>query len=78
MGPALEPPPGRNIGQPVGEKLDGDRAIELGIERAVDDAHAAFAERLFDAVRPELGARRDGSDLRCAFGSHRLLIAGIL
>ena len=31
--------------QVAGQKLDGDRPIQLRVERAVDDAHAAFAKR---------------------------------
>ena len=37
--------------------LDGDDAIEAGIARLVDFAHAAGADRLDDLVRTEPGTR---------------------
>ena len=41
------------VGQVVREKLDGDGAVELGVERAVDHAHAALADQLEDFIRAE-------------------------
>src|SRR5205809_7520304 len=39
------------------EHLDGDGAIEPGVTRAVDLAHAARAQRRDDFVRTKTGAR---------------------
>ena len=39
-----------------GKNLDGDGAIEAGIDRAIDLAHAAGADRRDDFVRAEFGA----------------------
>ena len=33
-----------------GEKLEGDRAVELGVLGPIDNTHPAFAELLDDAV----------------------------
>ena len=51
---ALEASLCRGIGQVVGQELDRHRPFQLGVERAVDHPHAAFAERTFDAVRTKL------------------------
>ena len=40
-----EPLPAVGVGQPVrGEKLDGDKAVEVGVLGLVDSAHAALAD----------------------------------
>ena len=53
----LEALPRFRIGRErAGEHLDGDRAIEPGVARAVDLAHAARAERGDDFVRTETRA----------------------
>ncbi len=50
----------RISGEELGEDLDGDVAIEPGVARAIDLAHAAGAERSNDGVRPEAGPCREG------------------
>jgi hypothetical protein len=44
----------------LGENLDGDLAIEPGVGRAIDLAHAAGAERGLDLVGAEASAGRHG------------------
>ena len=56
---ALEAPPGRRVGQIGGEKLDRDGAIELGIRRAIDRAHPAFAKLVIEAICADRRARRE-------------------
>ena len=51
-------------GERAGEHLDGDRAIEPDVARAVDLAHAARADGAEDFVRTE--ARADGQRHRRA------------
>jgi hypothetical protein len=53
---ALKTAAGSSVGQVVGQKLDGDRPIQLRVARAVDDAHAALAELAFDTVWPQARA----------------------
>ena len=38
------------------QQLDGDVAVELGVEGGVDDAHAAFADDVSDDVAADAGA----------------------
>src|SRR5258708_16504932 len=53
---AMEVGTGREMG---GENLDGYGALESGVARAIDLAHATRAEQGFDFVRTELGAARE-------------------
>ena len=54
---AIEPLAQIGIGGDVrGQDLDGDRAIEAGIARLVDLAHAAGANCAYDLIRPETRA----------------------
>ena len=54
----LEAQPRFRVGRErAGQHLDGDRAIEPGVARAVDLAHSARAERGDDFVGTETGAR---------------------
>jgi hypothetical protein len=46
-------------GERRGQDLDRDVALELGVARAIDLAHAAFAEQGGDVVRTEPRARRE-------------------
>jgi hypothetical protein len=41
-------------GEGVGEEFDGHFAVELGVERAVDFAHASLANQSLDLIVPEL------------------------
>jgi hypothetical protein len=63
---ALEPATsGRIRQQQLGEKLDGDRAIQLRVEAAVDLTHPAAAERRDDFVRPDARADDQGHQRFC-------------
>src|SRR5437763_4181800 len=42
----------RVIGKVAGHHLDGDRPADTGVNRLIDDAHAAFAEHVGDVVLP--------------------------
>ena len=46
------------VGHRRGQNLDGDVAMQSGIDRAVDLAHPAFAERAANLVGPEPGSWR--------------------
>jgi len=52
----LEPLAARGIRQTGREKLDGDRAIEAGVEREVHDTHAPSAEDRLQTVQADGGA----------------------
>ena len=55
--------PGQPIGiarERVGQDLDRDVAIQLGVARAIHLAHAAFADRRGDFVDAEAGAGSEG------------------
>ena len=54
----------RIVGEIGWEDLDRNRAIEAGIERAINLAHAACPERAEDLVGTERGARPEGSPER--------------
>ena len=54
------------FGEMFGENLDGDGAVEAGVARAVDFAHAACAEAGLNFVGAELGA---GSERHWVGGS---------
>src|SRR6187551_1409293 len=43
-----------------GQNLDGDLAFELGVRRAVDLTHSAFADERSDFVSAEASAGREG------------------
>ena len=61
---ALKTAASSSVGQVVGQKLDGDRPIQLRVERAVDDAHAARAEGGLNLIRADSmadGYRRAGT-----------------
>ena len=58
---ALEAPPRRRVGDVGGQKLDRDRAIQLRIDRAVDGAHAAFAEQLLESIDADHRSRRESA-----------------
>ena len=70
-------------GVPREHDLEGQPAVEAGVERGVDRPHAAAAEFLDDAVRPEtadlarLDRRPEGGRGRCAGRGlrHRLVLA---
>ena len=67
----------RVVGDPGGEDLDRDRAIEAGVARPVDLAHPARTERGHDFVRTKARAGSEGQrqrDYRCGNGDR----AGIL
>ncbi len=59
---ALEPAAPRGVGNVLGEKFDSDRTLQLRVEGAIDNAHAAFAERRDDFILPD---PRAGADHRC-------------
>jgi hypothetical protein len=63
---ALEAAARRRVGKFVGENLDGDRTIEMGIDRPIHDAHAAGADRGLQLVRPDPRACQDGWLITCA------------
>ena len=50
---ALKTAASSSVGQVVGQELDGDRPIQLRVERAVDDAHAAGADWRHELVVPD-------------------------
>ena len=71
LGFALEPAAPGRVRQIIGEELHGDRPVELRIDRAVDDAHPAFAENVFDAIDGHHRARHEAAFLRQAtFARH--------
>jgi len=53
---ALESAASGRVGEFRGEKLDGNGAIELRVDGAIDGPHAAFAEHALDSRRPNLRA----------------------
>jgi hypothetical protein len=53
---ALKPPASAQIQKVIGKEFDGDGPVQLRIDGAINDTHAAFAERRFDAIRTDLGA----------------------
>ena len=55
--------PVRVSGEGVGEDLQGDLAVELGVGGLPDLSHPAFAEQGGDVVVPEAGAGTEGHDL---------------
>jgi hypothetical protein len=56
---ALKPAAGSRVGYIAEEKLDGDWAVQLGVESAVHDAHTALSNDCIDAIGTELGAYVD-------------------
>ena len=57
----LEPVPRGRVREFVGKKLDRDGPVQLGIQRAVNHAHAAFAQLSLDLIAPDQPA---GNSLR--------------
>ncbi len=49
----------RIIGKMIGKDLQSDRALQLSVPRAIDDAHSSFAKRRCHFVRSNAGARCD-------------------
>ena len=47
-----------SLAEPLGDDLHRDTAVEAGICRLIDLAHAAGANRLDNLIRPELRAWR--------------------
>ena len=48
------------------DEFEGDVALQSGVTRAINDAHATLAERLEDFVRPQSTA---GNDRHVAHGA---------
>ena len=67
---ALEAAARRRVGDVSGQKLDRDRAIQLRVGRAIDGAHAAFAEQLLEPIHADRRSRceRFTMDMRCREG----------
>lgn len=49
--------PLRIVREGIGQNLDGDFAIELGVGGAIDFAHTAHTDALLDAIVPDYSAR---------------------
>ncbi len=67
-----EPPPRLLVGDAGCEELDRDRAMELRVGRAIDDAHATAAEHGVDPIAADQSAGREllrgvGLTASCAY-----------
>ena len=62
---ALEPGQPLAVGRhSVGEDLDGDLSLEVGVGGAIDLAHPAHADLRGNFIRAESGARGEGHEVR--------------
>jgi hypothetical protein len=61
LGFALKAPGPARVEQRARQELDRDRPVEPRVGRAVDDAHAAFAEKSADAIATDRHARLDAN-----------------